>query len=244
MAYKTPARPSAFYILHHILARLLLHPFGRVYSRRFERNLVKGHYEPVNHDELRLARSEFDEIAAEAREAGLTSCGSYTQVPGTGSGREELQLWLNDRRDALLVVHATRVWLYPRRLERRVISHLGDGRTVATVCAWGIFHEVSGLENAKLFHDVTLGELLVKHEWRLAELDAEPLPFDAANAIGEYEQLHWLRVQRMADLSYATIVNAETTQWRYTQAGEDAGEHHNRITPEERQVRLEREGLL
>ena len=228
MAYKPPARPSAFYILHHLLAQLLLYPFARVYCRRFEKNLVKGHYEPVNHDKLRLARSEFDEIAAEAREAGLTFCGSYTQAPGTGSGREDLQLWLNDRRDALLLVHATRVWLFPKCLERRVISHLGDGRTVETVSAWEIFHDISGLENAKFFQGVTLSELLVKHEWRLAELDAEPLRFDAANAIGEYEQLHWLRVQRMAELGHATIVDPQTTQWRYTPAGEYAVEHPNR----------------
>jgi hypothetical protein len=244
MACKSSPASNLIHVLLSLLVMLLLSPFILLYSRRFEKNLAKNHYKPVKDDELRVARSEFEEIAAEARQAGLTFCGSYAQAPGTGSGREELQLWLNDGRDALLVVLASRVWWFPVHLERRVISHLGDGRTMATVGASAMLKEASGLENGELFPDVTLGELLLKHEWRLAKLDAEPVPFDAANPIGEYEQLHWLRVQRMADLGYAMIVDPQTTQWRYTPAGEAALKCRNRITPEERQAMLERDGVL
>jgi hypothetical protein len=244
MACTTSARPNVVHVLLSLLLMLLLSPFILLYSRRIEKNLAKNHYKPVSDDALRVARSEFEAIGAEARQAGLTFCGSFAQAPGTGSGREELQLWLNDRRDVLLVVLASRVWLCPKRLETRVISHLGDGRTMATVGALAMLKEVSGLEDAELFTDVTVGELLLKHEWRLAKLETEPLPFDAANAIEAYEDLHWQRVQKMADLGYVTIVDPLTTQWRYTPAGEAALKCHNCITPEERQALLERDGLV
>lgn len=240
MASET-VRPSFLYMLFSFLALLLLTPFLLLYSRRVEKNLAKNHYKPVDASDLCVAKRQFNEIAERARHAGLTFCGHYAQAPGTGTGREELQLWLNDRRDSLVVILAHRVWWFPVLLERRVVSHLGDGRRVTTVGAMAMLEDVSGLEDVRLFPDVTLGELLVKHEWRLAELDEQPLPFDATNAIAEYEQLEWLRVQALAELGYVTIVDPQTTQWRYTREGEAALKEHNRVTPEEIQAAMERD---
>ena len=244
MTCKTSTTPNVFHALLSLLAIIVLSPFILLYSRRFERNLAKNHYKPAEDHELRMARSEFEETGIEARRAGLTFCGSFVPAPRTGTGRDELQLWLNDRRDALLVVLGTRVWPGPKLLDARVISHLGNGRTVATVSAFAMLKDISGLEDRELFTDVTLGQLLVKHQWRLAEQETEPLPFDAANVIGEYEDLHWQRVQRMAELGYATIVDPRTTQWRYTRAGEAALKCCNRITREERQAMMEADAPL
>ena len=225
--------PSLRYVVHALLsfaALIILTPFIVLYSRRYEKNLCKNHYKPIEDHELRLAKQQFEDIGAQARKLGLAVCGCFVQAPGTGSGRDELQLWLNDRRDVLVIAIVRRVWLLPKLWEVRVVSHLGGGRTLVTVSATAMLNDVSGLEDAHLCPaDFTLAQLLSKHEWRLAEVQSEPLPFSDEDPIGDYEDLHWHRVQKLAEQGYATIIDHETTQWRYTSAGEAALACRNRL---------------
>ena len=108
--------------LLRLLRTLPVIPFVMLYNRWFGKDVAKKCYQPVNDDELRVARPMSDEVAAEAREAGLTYCGSYVATGMKGGGRLEVRLWLNDRRDALLVVGVVRAWWLPTfALVKRVI---------------------------------------------------------------------------------------------------------------------------
>jgi hypothetical protein len=229
-ALPAPTFRNIVHALLSLVAMIVLTPFITFYSRRYERNLAKNHYRRIEENELRVAKPQFDEIAAQARGCGLLACGCFAQAPGTGSGREELRLWLNERRDVLFIAIVHRVWLFPKLLEVRALSHFAGGRTVATISAAATLNEISGLEDAHLCPpDFTLAQLLAKHEWRLAEEEGEPFCFKENDPLGDYEDLHWQRVRRMAEQGYVTIVDSVTTQWRYTPAGEAALHRRNRF---------------
>src|SRR5262245_34628961 len=163
---------------------LLLSPLIIWYGRRRERNLAKDHYQPIDLSGLRIAPQAFAAIAAQATAAGLIPSGCYSQIRGTGTGRDELQFWLSPERDVLAVARAERVWPLPTVLEVRLISRFGGGRSVATVGGLAMVGDASGLEDAQLCGPhMPLGQMLTRHALRLGECTESARPFDRRNPL-------------------------------------------------------------